>query len=303
MKNIIYIIIILSASLPLVSQQDVILTKYSRNPLFFNPAYAGSKGAGNMQITANYRDQWLGLEGSPKTMMVGANANLFDDKVGLGISAASESIGVDSRLDLQTNYAYRILLEDAYIVGGLRLGLHRFSSTLSDIRYSDLEDNVYDRGNFNANAISVGLGTYYYTKQFFVGLSVPTLRSFGSELTPERSPHFYLHTGAVFYAEESDMQLETTILLKYEQSAPLQFTWGANLWLIKGFAIGTHYRSSDAFGVSTEFLLGEFINLGASYDLPLSDLRTETTGSLELSLDYIFNFKRKEIPMSRRKGF
>lgn len=285
------------------AQQDAILTRYSNNPLFFNPAYAGSKGDGNIQITGYHRDQWLGLEGSPKTTMLGANANLFDDKVGLGLTVANETIGVDSRLDFQSNYAYRILLGDAYFVGGLRVGFHRNSSALSEIRFSDQVDAVFDSGDISYNALTIGLGAYYYTKQYFVGFSVPAIEQITSEFGTDRSRHYYLHTGAIFKAEYSDMQLEPTIMLKYEQAAPLQFTFGANLWLIDGFAVGAHYRSSDSFGLSSEFVLGKLVNIGASYDIPLSDLRTETIGSIEVFVDYIFNFKREEIPMSRRKGF
>lgn len=300
MKNI---LIFISFLLPLtiIGQQDIILTNYSFNPMFFNPAVCGSTGEGAGSVVANYRNQWVGLEGSPKTIMMGGELNLFNDRVGVGLNVARETIGIDSRIDLATNYAYRIKMDEAYLALGLRVGMHFFNSKLSNIRSNDPSDVVYGQGDIGFNIFSVGAGAYYYRDNFFVGTSVPALAAVGSGNNGFKSRHFYLHTGAIFdMSEYSEVQLEPSILVKYQSAAPIQFTVGAKLWLIKEFNIGAFYRSNDAFALSSEFVVMDQLSIGASYDFTRSDLKDQQDGTLELLLAYKFNYGLNYIPMGKR---
>lgn len=287
----------------MIGQQDIILTKYNTSSLFFNPAYAGSVGKEEAQLTMSYRDQWLGLEGSPKTILAGFDINLFDDKVGLGISTAVETIGIESMIDVQTSYAYRLILADGYLAGGIRFGYQRFGLEFSDIEYGDPTDGLYDKGNIMTNSLNVGVGLYYHTLDYFIGLAAPRLYSLDSQGSPERALHTYLHTGAIFENETSGMQIEPSILIKYHKAAPLQFTIGMNLWLMDNFAVGAHYRSTDAFALSTEFIMGGLFSLGVAYDFTLNDLNAESVGTLELFLGYKFKYTEDRIPMGNGRGF
>ena len=47
------------------AQQDSQYTQYMYNTMMINPAYAGSRGS--TSIFALYRNQWVGLDGAPKT--------------------------------------------------------------------------------------------------------------------------------------------------------------------------------------------------------------------------------------------
>ncbi len=300
MKNIIFILAIVGSITSAQGQQDLILTKYTFNSMFFNPAYAGSTGEDQGTVLINYRDQWMGLEGSPTTMMLGGEVNLFEDRVGLGMSLARESIGIESRIDLLTNYAYRMDLGDSYFTAGLRVGFHFFRSKLNEVDYSDPLDNIYDLGDVSFNVLSVGAGIYYYQENFYAGLSVPALATMGDEAA-FKSRHIYLHTGALIdLNEDSDMQLEPSILLKYEPAVPLQFTLGVQLWLNKDLAIGTHYRSVDAFALSMEFIISDRLSIGAAYDFTTSELRYDHSGTLEMLVGYKFGYDRDYIPMGRR---
>ena len=42
--------------------QDLEFTQFYANPLYLNPAFAGSHGC--PRVSMNYRDQWPGLSGS-----------------------------------------------------------------------------------------------------------------------------------------------------------------------------------------------------------------------------------------------
>lgn len=298
-----YILYILLLPYCIDGQQDIILTKYNTSSLFFNPAYAGSAGRDEAQLTLSYRDQWLGLEGSPKTILAGFDINLFEDKVGLGISAAMETIGIESMIDIQSSYAYRLIFTNGYLAGGIRLGYQRFMLEFPDIDYGDGEDPLYDQGSVAANSINVGTGLYWHTLDYFIGLALPRLYSLDSKGSPVRSLHTYLHTGAIFENESSGLKIEPSILIKYQKAAPLQYTIGMNLWLLENFSVGAHYRSTDAIAISSEFIMGGLFSLGVAYDFTLNELNSESLGTLELFLGYKFKYSENRIPMGRGRGF
>ena len=56
---------IIASSVVLKAQQEPMFTQYVFNESFINPAYAGSHEGLSMNML--YRDQWVGLKGSPKT--------------------------------------------------------------------------------------------------------------------------------------------------------------------------------------------------------------------------------------------
>jgi len=284
----------------LSAQQDVILTKYSFNGMFFNPAIAGSTGEEQGSAFLNYRDQWMGLDGSPQTFLAGTEFNLFRNRVGLGLTLGRESIGVDSRTEVMTNYSYRVRVSDGYLAIGIRAGFNFYRSNLNDIKHTDRGDRIYDQGDINQTMFSVGSGLYYHQKNFFVGFSVPAISVVnGNGL--QKTRHYYVHTGASFaLSEYSDIKLDPEILLKYVSGAPLQFTLGTRLWLIKDLNIGMHYRSSDAFALSTEFIISDQLTIGASYDFPTMLLKETHNGTIELLVGYKFNYAGYYIPMSRR---
>lgn len=303
LNNIQFIMIILLV-LPWIknakAQQDLILTKYSFSSLFINPANAGSSGEDAGSLILNYRNQWLGFDGAPKTILAGGEVNLFDDRVGLGLTLGSEEIGINVRTDILTNYAYRIRLDDAYVVGGIRFGYHLYESRLSEL--TNFDDPLYGSDNVSFNAISIGAGLYYERPGFYVGLAVPSITTISSEHSNFKNRHVYLHTGAIIYTgDDSDIQIEPLILLKYDFAAPIQVTLGANLWLNESFAIGVHYRSEDAFALSMEFLIMDQLSIGAAYDFTTSELNQHSSGTVELLLGYRFAYGGYGIPMGGKK--
>ncbi len=291
MKYLFSIVIILLCS-GLQAQQDFLLTNFSSNSLFINPAIAGSNGYKQGTLFFNYRDQWMGLDGSPRTMMVGGEYNLFNDRIGLGGSVSRESIGIDNRIDLISNIAYRLPLErkNEYLSFGLRVGSHIFSSEFSSVSYNDSQDLIYDSQNDQFHVLTIGTGLYYKIKNSYIGLSVPSIVAVSQSTAPFRTRHFYLHAGTKLYFNDyNDFALEPAILLKYEFAVPIQYSIGAKLWLVSKFGVGALYRSSDGFAVSSHLKISDFLDLGASYDVNTSELNQGNIGSIEVYVGYKIN--------------
>ncbi|MBK7970860.1 MAG: type IX secretion system membrane protein PorP/SprF [Bacteroidetes bacterium] len=67
---------ILLGSLSAQAQFEPQFTQYMFNEMFINPAYAGSRE--QVAATMLYRNQWVGLEGAPKTQTASINGPLMN---------------------------------------------------------------------------------------------------------------------------------------------------------------------------------------------------------------------------------
>ncbi len=81
-KIIINFLFVLFAVATAFAQQQPQNTQFFYYKLGYNPAYAGSQE--NTCISCIYRNQWLGLDGAPKTMAITFNMPLFNQRVGIG---------------------------------------------------------------------------------------------------------------------------------------------------------------------------------------------------------------------------
>jgi len=78
-----YLILIISAALNKIeAQQQSMYGQYMFNMLNVNPAYAGSRGVGN--VNALVRRQWLDINGSPTTGTFSYDERLTNKNISLG---------------------------------------------------------------------------------------------------------------------------------------------------------------------------------------------------------------------------
>lgn len=289
MKNIIYITAILFCGISISAQQEIILTKYTFNSMFFNPAYAGSHGWDEGSINLHYRNQWMGIDGAPTTIMANGELSVFENRVGLGFSLAQESIGIENRFEVSSNFAYRVEMGRGQLAGGIRVGGSFYGSDFGKLNNVETGDQVH-LDDVNYKVFTTGMGVYYSEKNFYIGASIPAIVAIGDKPgIGYRERHYYAHSGMMFDNDFSDLKFEPSVLIKYQKAAPLQVTLGVNTWFTKEFAIGVHWRSSDAIALSTELLFDKKYRLGLAYDFTLSELNEQSNGTLELMLGYDFS--------------
>ncbi len=288
MKNIYLLLIACLFTTGLSGQQEIILTKYTFNELFFNPAFAGSKGKEKGSLSLQYRNQWMGIEGAPTTMLAAGEYSFFENKLGLGLTLGQESIGVNSTTEAALNTAYRIELENGFLSGGIRTGFSFISSDFSKLTIKDSGDIFGNSQIENITLFSVGTGIYYYQEEGFrMGLSVPNIVTIG-EGTIQKKKHIYGHLGARIGDDYSSILWQPSLLVKYEKSVPLQLTLGVQAWLDRRFAPGLHYRVGESVAISFEVALNDQFSMTAAYDFTANDLHEYTSGSLEIMLAYQF---------------
>ena len=301
MRKIIFLVPLLITSFFIQSgnaQQDAQYTQYMFNTMSVNPAYAGSRG--QLSIAALYRSQWVGLEGSPTSQTLNIHSPIRNSRLGYGVSIVNDEIGDGT---VQETYfdgviSYTI---DVSQVGKLSFGLKAGGNLLNldfnKLRNFDDEpingDNIENR--FSPN---FGIGAYYHTDKFYLGLSAPNLletnhfdnsnRDANSVtfLSKERI-NFYAITGYVFDLS-NDFKFKPALLTKVVGGAPLQVDVSANFMLNEKFTFGAAYRWDAAVSAMTGFQISDQFMIGLAYDKETTELGSTrfNDGSFEVFLRY-----------------
>ena len=143
------------------------------------------------------------------------------------------------------------------------------------------QPDVFNPSVFNANsgqgAPSFDFGMYYYTKNFYAGLSTTHIGGLGIDnvindtlsSTIEYNQHFMLASGIAIKLNE-DMVFKPSTLLKYVPNAPLNVDINASMLFKKVFWFGVSYRIQSAVSIITEYNITDWMRLGYSYDIVLN---------------------------------
>ncbi len=115
------------------AQQDKMYSQYMFNMLALNPAYAGSREV--LSATGMYRNQWVNVEGAPKTMTLTLDTPLKNEKVGVGVQVYNDKIGIYQETGAFASYAFRIKVGDnSTLALGLQGGAVSFQANYTDVR-------------------------------------------------------------------------------------------------------------------------------------------------------------------------
>lgn len=284
------------------SQQDSQFTQYMYNTININPAYAGSRGA--MSIYGMHREQWVGLDGAPKTNAFSINTPIKNSKLGLGVSFINDEIGVSKDNTISVDLSYTIDLDnrDSKLSFGLK-----GSANILDVRFSDLNQQHSSDPKFSQNIESqftpnIGAGVYYHTQKSYIGLSVPNMLQtdrYDDNLyaTVQTRMNFYLIGGHVFDLNPN-LQFKPALLLKAVEGAPLQADVSANFLINKKLTLGGAYRWDAAWSALAGFQITDGLMIGYSYDGDTTKLANYNSGSHEVFLRFeLFNkFRRVTSP-------
>jgi type IX secretion system PorP/SprF family membrane protein len=114
MRKIIAIVIGSLMSLAASAQQRPIHSLYMFDPLLINPAYTGTQV--QLSATSIYRNQWVNFPGAPKTFTFSASSGFKSNRVGVGILAGNDQIGIHSENTLYLLYSYKDCKVDSMIL-------------------------------------------------------------------------------------------------------------------------------------------------------------------------------------------
>ena len=274
------------------AQQDSQYTQYMYNTMMINPAYAGSRDC--TSIFALYRNQWVGLDGAPKTASLSFHTPFEEKHIGIGAGIYHESIGPQSTNVVDVDFSYTLEFDESKLAFGLKAaaGFYNFDRNKLNLLYP--ADASFD-GKENIFLPNIGAGVYYYGEKYYVGFSIPYLldtKTFSK--TDERKiadvnekQHYNLMGGYVFDLS-SDFKFKPAALMKVVSGSPLQVDLSANFMYDDRFVLGAAYRWSAAVSAMAGFQIDRNWFIGYAFDWETTKLSKYSNGSHEIFLRYEF---------------
>lgn len=297
----IFFLLLLSAG-ALHGQQEPMYTQFMFGKMLYNPGYAGSFESPT--LLAVYRNQWIGLEGAPKTIALSYNQPLLNNRVGVGGNLVRNSVGINRTLTIDIAYAYRIALRRGYLGIGLQASMRHMYQDWTDSRLVTTQPIGID-GAIPGEAKSkllpnFGFGIFYTGPKWFAGLAAPRLVSNNIDFAEQGGvlsrevQHFNAMAGVSFDLGEQ-MELTPQLLMKYAIGAPFDVDVNVMGSYQRKFYLGATYRTggdSGGAGESIDALFGiqatKNLFFALSYDIGLTKLKTYNNGSIEATARWWF---------------
>ena len=273
------------------SQQESHFTQFMYNKLLLNPAFASARDVPT--LTGIYRNQWLGFEGAPKSMLLSFDSPFFSKRVGFGLSIANETKGTLNRTFARMAYSYSIIrTEDVAVRIGINGSLHVIQNKPSSAGFIR-DPNDPSLLAVNKTTGNVGAGVYFDYKNFYIGASVPSIlknvigvNTFGSSTAVE-TPHVYVMSGILIPLTES-IVLRPSVIAKFVKNTPFDLDANLSVMFNQRLSVGGSYRLGDSADLTAFLQISKNLGLGLGYDFTLSELSKYNSGSIEVLLRYDF---------------
>lgn len=296
MKKIILSISFLLLIIKVSAQQDPEYTHYMYNMNVVNPAYATGTQA-MLDLGVLYRSQWAGLEGAPKTFNFFGHIPLTK-KVEMGLSMISDDIGDGAKKEdnFYADFAYVLNMgSTAKLSLGLKAGFTSFKTNFNGFKFESGDSSTDMAFSENVNSIfpNIGVGAYYFTNNYYLGLSAPNL--FSSKHIEERSGinafgyeeiHVFFTGGYVFNLSDS-FKLKPAFMTKIVKGSAVSLDLSANVLFNEKFELGASYRLDDAVSALMSVKVSPSIRVGYAYDYTTSNLGQFNSGTHEVFM--LFN--------------
>jgi len=288
--------------------QDPQFTQFYANPLYLNPAFAGT--ARCPRVIMNYRHQWPGIPTTAgKTFVTyAASYDQHFDAIsgGVGLQVLNDRAG-DGTLNTTTAsliYSYQLPVSRTFSLkfGGQATYLQK-RLDWSKLTFGDMIDprrgfvyNTNETPPVNAKTVAdFAAGILGYSKLFFVGFAAHHLTQPDEGfISPARLPlKITGHAGAVIPIDGKNGEVSVSPNILYQRQQNFQQINLGVYFNKSAFVAGMWYRNQDAVIV----LVGvqqSMYKIGYSYDVTVSKLTTKSAGSHEISFALQFDCKPKK---------
>ncbi len=296
MKKLTSLSLLVLLPLALMGQLTPVTNHYILNPLTINPSYAGSRGG--LSVAAFYRQQWVGLNGAPRTMSFEVDAPVLSNKLGLGLFVVNDKIGVTKQTEIMSSYAFRISVGSGTLALGLGAGLVATNTAWSDLIVIDPGDEYYLIDSRVFIVPDFSFGTYYIMKNYFLGLSIPRLLGYKFDFDRNKYSlrvepgqyNYVLNTGYMFSLGQKTRFMPSA-MISFSPGDKLLYDASAHFILSDRFWFGATYRSTSSVTALAQFAVNNQFKVAYSYDFNFGRLGSYNHGSHEVMLRYEFRYK------------
>ncbi len=299
-KVILLLVICLFKSSISLHAQDPIFTQFYSNPVYLNPAFAGSNKC--PRIVSNFRNQWPGFSGDFITTSLTYDQYFDQIKGGLGIILMSDQIAKTLKSNeasfvysyhqhLSRKFTLNFGIQGTYISKSVNRSNLTFGdmihprrgfvlSTQDVVNYAPVDIFDFSAGILGyTDKFYVGFATHHLTEPSFSYISTTNTSFLNRRYTAHAGTEISLNSKSLFSEEEKSLS-PSILFIKQGDFQQLNF----GLYYKKGnYVVGAWYREGDSF-IVTLGMNTKLLRIGYSYDLTTSQLGIYSGGSHEISI-------------------
>ncbi|MFL5741090.1 MAG: type IX secretion system membrane protein PorP/SprF [Flavisolibacter sp.] len=321
MKKFLMIILNPIFLIVLHAQQRPQYTQYILNNYILNPALTGIENYVDLKISA--RDQWVGLNGAPRTAYLSIHAPIGKKDLkttpisfsipgtnprgnaywqsytasephhGIGFSMVSYKTGLYDQFSADVSYAYHIGLSPRTNMSmGFAGGIRKIGYDRSNATPAEPNDPAIGRGD---NLIfklrpDLAAGIWIYSADYFAGLSaqqvIPDKVALNDTLGFKLVPHLFATAGYRFLINE-DINAIPSVMFKFIHPLDPQFDLNIKFQYRDLLWLGGSYRLQNGYAVMVGLNVGNTLNFGYAYDFTETSLHTASQGTHEIMLGFL----------------
>lgn len=301
------------------NSQDSHYSQFYANPLYLNPAFAGSKIC--PRLIMNYRNQWPAIPGSYVTYNASFDMHFDALQGGLGVLVNSDRAGEGVLTTQSASLIYSVLIpvtREFALKFGMQGGYFQKSLDYNRLYWGDqitpwgftqstMQPGPSTGNYYRVADVDFAAGFLGYSEKFYFGFAahhiVPVDQAFGSGVESILPMKMTGHIGGIIPLERTgrrglrDDAMQLSPNLVYIQQGPFHQFNGGMYFKKQPMIFGLWYRrffeGSDAIVVLAGFEYDKF-KFGYSYDITLSQLASASGGAHEFSMALEFNCPRKK---------
>lgn len=294
-------------------QQLPLFSQYVMNGFLVNPSLAGRDGYSSINFTA--REQWMGIKDGPSTFVVNFQTTLLRNsfifpqnhirkkatrptkpsRVGLGGSLYNDVNGIMRRTGFKFDYAYHLPLGKLRegqdnLSFGLGVIMYQHALRPGDLNYSYEDDPYFSNYDKSVFITDFSFGANYTTSKYYLGFSMTNILRgsliFGNDNTEKRGElgHYFL-TGGMNFPLNKEWTVIPSALVRSSDLLfkSIQMDLTTRVFYKENYWGGLSYRTNDALILLLGMRYDRFY-IANSFDLVLTDIKTRSIGSYEISV-------------------
>lgn len=266
-----------------------------------NPAAAGTRQ--DIRAGMDYRYQWAGMNGGPRTMSAYADGKLFKEKLGLGAFVFQDKIGVFSATSIALAAAYRIKFPDLALSFGLNGNYNIQGVDASQLTYQNTQDEAMLNllATPKARVFNIAGGVMLYNDRFRIAISVNNLAAskykYYASYSPYQKgqfttvPHFCVSLGYNWNANQNFLW-ENNFMAVLVSGVPILIDYYLRLHIKHSFFVGAGIRASVALEAQLGWTFQNIGQISYAYDYNTNPLGGLNGGSHEIKLIFFYQKNR-----------
>jgi type IX secretion system PorP/SprF family membrane protein len=282
------------------AQQDAAFSMYFFNPVYVNPAYAGSREV--FSGTLVHRSQWIGMPGGPTSQSLSIHSAIPNSRIGLGLLAYNDQLGPMKNTGVNLTFAYHLPINQKIKLSfGMSGMVNNVRIEMSQINIEDNNDNAFAGNAASSWVPDANAGLYLYSQKFYCGLSTTHLIESKFALTnvvgADQAKFFrqYYFTTGVVLPLSKNVDFKPSALIKYVKAAPAVGEVDGAFIFCQKFLIGAGYRTGKRINMTgtdnmligiVQFQISKFLRVGYSYDYFLNRNGSYNSGTHEIMLGW-----------------